>query len=231
MLCPCCGLDFDTFVVKAGKVNSLGIDYDMRPLFDEIDPLKYDAALCPICGYAALLRDFDTTSQSQRNLISEHITPRYTGIEYDSYYYSYEDAVIRYKMALLNDVVSKGKNSRKAYTCLKLSWVLRGWIEREGSGLSISEKKNLEAQEYECIQKAFEGFELANDKESFPICGMDESTFTYLLAVLAYKLEDYKKSIRYTYDILGDIKAPAKLNDMALELKLKIKEIVKNNMD
>ena len=47
--------------------------------------------------------------------------------------YSYEKAIERYKLALYNTLVKKGKNSEKAYECLKISWLYRGDVyKRQG---------------------------------------------------------------------------------------------------
>ena len=224
--CPCCSIDFDAFVVRGGKITPLGLDEDLRPLFEEMDPLKYDAVVCPICGYAALFKNFETTIPIQRKKISEAITPYFTGIDQEGYSYTYDDAIIRYKMALLCDVVGFGKNSRRAYTCMKLAWVLRGKLEYERDDLDIRDIKYTEADEYECIEKAYEGFLLAYDAEKFPICGMDEATMEYLLARLAFKLQKYDDSIRYAYKVIGKLNANSKLKDMALDLKYKIREII-----
>lgn len=40
--------------------------------------------------------------------------------------YTYDDALTRHKMALLNTVVKNGKSSERAYTCLKMAWLCRG---------------------------------------------------------------------------------------------------------
>ena len=231
MDCPCCGIDFEAFVVRGGKLTPLGIDDDLRPLFEEMDPLKYDAVICPICGYAAFLKNFDNVTPIQKKKVGETVTPYYSGITHEGYSYSYDDAILRYKMVLYNDIVGYGQNSRRAYTCLKLSWIIRGKLEFEGDDMDMRERKYLEADEYECILKAFEGFELADNKEKYPICGMDEPTFNYLLARLAFKLCKYDKAIRYAYKVIGYQGANAKIKNMALELKYQIRKIIPINDD
>ena len=143
--CPCCGIDFDALVVRAGKVTLKGHDDDLRPIYEELDPLKYDVLLCPICGYASLTKNFDTTTQVQRKKISNYITPWFTGADFDGYSYSYDTAILRYRMALLCDIIGDSKSSQRAYTCLKLAWLFRGKLEYENDNLDLSQRKHLEA--------------------------------------------------------------------------------------
>ena len=48
-----------------------------------------------------------------------------------------------------------------------------------------------EKEERSFLQNAMEGFINARQTESFPMCGMDESTVDYLIAVLATEFEKY----------------------------------------
>ena len=76
---------------------------------------------------------------------------------------TYEDALTRYKLALLNAVVRQGKNSEKAFICLKTAWLLRGMrysydIETaEGRKMALICKKD----EREYLLNALEGRFLA----------------------------------------------------------------------
>ena len=56
--CPVCDQEFKTKMVKAGKVKLMDLDSDLRPMYQHMDPLKYDAIVCPNCGFAALNRFF-----------------------------------------------------------------------------------------------------------------------------------------------------------------------------
>ena len=52
-------------------------------------------------------------------------------------------------------------------------------------------KPELLQEEREYRQSALEGFLAARQSESFPICGMDELTVDYLIAVLSMEFEHY----------------------------------------
>ena len=227
-VCPCCDENFPTLTVRAGKVKSIGQDDDLRPLYENIDPVKYDAIVCPKCGYAALSRFFAITMPTQRKKIREEITPKFKGMQCGENAYSYDEAITRYKMVLLCDIVGMGKNSRKAYTCLKLAWVIRGKLEKEGSSLDTFVKKELEEEEQDCLKKAYEGFSMAFTSESFPMCGMDEISLSYLMATLAFKLGEYRQSMQYLSTLLGNGSVSPRIKNKAIDLKEKIREQIKS---
>lgn len=58
-------------MVRTGKVRLVGADSDLRPRYMGVDSLKYDAILCPKCGYAALNRYFNFVMSSQAKNIKE----------------------------------------------------------------------------------------------------------------------------------------------------------------
>ena len=73
--------------------------------------------------------------------------------------YTYDDALTRHKMALLNTVVKNGKSSERAYTCLKMAWLCRGKREllmqgdykKEEVTELINEEKELLSNAYDAV--------------------------------------------------------------------------------
>ena len=63
--CPVCDHEFKSRMVRTGA------DSDLRPRYMGVDSLKYDAILCPKCGYAALNRYFNFVMSSQAKNIKE----------------------------------------------------------------------------------------------------------------------------------------------------------------
>ena len=56
--CPICDSNFKSLTVKQGKARMIDTDIDLKVNYRDIEPLKYDIILCPVCGYAALERYF-----------------------------------------------------------------------------------------------------------------------------------------------------------------------------
>lgn len=217
-----CEKDFRTKAVKSGKTRRLQPDRDLRPRFQYIDTLKYDVFSCPHCGYSALARDFDNIIPARAKLIREQISSKFTPQEEpEADFYTYDMAIARYKLALLNTTVKKGKESEKAYTCLKLAWILRGKADTLSEDIPEEKEAKKKCQEEEEVfyQQAYEGFSKAISEEMYPICGMDENTMDYLLACMSYHFEKYEMASKCLARVLTSSNASRRLKDMALELK------------
>lgn len=221
--CPVCDNEFKSRMVRTGKVRPGGADSDLRPKYLGMDPLKYDAILCPKCGYAALNRYFNFVMSGQAKNIKEKISATFKYQPESGKIYSYDDALMRHKMALLNTIVKGGKNSEKAYTCLKMAWLCRGKREMLLQGDYKKEKiSELVEEEKELLSNAYDGFEAAFGKEDFPMCGMDEYTMMYLLAELARRIGKNEEAKRYVSKVLVARNAQRRIKDKAFSLKEKL---------
>lgn len=222
--CPVCDQNFSSKAVRSNKAKLLGTDIDLRAKYDIIDPTKYDVVLCPWCGYAALSRFFDKVTSTQAKLIQEKISAAVHIPKHNDPIYSYQEALERYQLALANAVVKKARSSEKAYICLKSGWIARGYKESlqesgEGTPQQIAE---LEKQEEEFMLNAYKGFIEARQNEGFPMCGMDEVTVDYLLAVLATRFKKFDVASRMVASVLGSSTATPRMKDKARDLKEEI---------
>lgn len=219
--CPVCDTQFKSKTVKTGKVRLLSQDTDLRPKYTPFDALKYDAVACPKCGYAAVARFFNMMTTPQAKLIKEKISAGFKGIDNEKSTYSYEDAIERHKLALVNAVVKKARISERAYTCMRLGWLYRGMAEALPKDTPNYETtmQSLKAQENEFIKNAYEGFSAALSKEDFPICGMDENTLVYLVADLARRSGKYDIALKLLSEVITSRSAKSALKDKARDLK------------
>jgi uncharacterized protein (DUF2225 family) len=198
-----------------------GTDTDLRPRYDQLDMIKYEVIACPHCGYAALLRYFPYLIATQKKAIIEKICTSYKSRDDETEYYTYEDALERFKLALVNAIVKGAKSSEKAYICLKTAWLLRG--QAEGLDLKspdYQEKvKTIKAQEKDFLKNALEGFMTARQTEEYPMCGMDEATIDYLIASMAIEFEQYEVTSRLLSSILTSSTANPRMKDKARDLR------------
>ena len=228
MECPVCGQNFVTKIMKTGKNKLIGTDMDLRPRYEGIDAVKYDVILCTKCGYAALTRFFPSVTSGQGKMIRESISKKVHLNAYDGETYSYDEALERYKLALANAVVKHGKASEKAYICLKSAWLMRGYAEYQAEQGKKDMLKELKRAEEEYIMNAFNGFAEARKNESFPMCGMDESTIDYLLAVLALHLKKFDVAGKLITGILSS-SANSRTKEKAREVKEQLIVELKKN--
>ena len=229
--CPVCDHVFRTRLVKTGRVKRLEPDFDLRPRFAYIDTNKYDVSSCPKCGYTAINRYFSHITSGQVKLIDQGVHSKFkantlVNAEDALEAYTYEEAIEYCKLALYCTMVKRGSTSEKAYECLKLSWLYRGWREKlESEGTNDRELlSNVKAEEDAYYKQAYEGFMKAIASESFPMCGMEESTVNILLANMAFKLEKYDASSKLVSAILASRVASRSVKDRAMTLK---EEIIK----
>ena len=229
MECPICDTKFTAKVMKDSKAKLISSDIDLRQKFEGVDAVKYDAIRCN-CGYTALSRYFPTVMPTQAKAIKENICSRVKVTPSTGETYSYEEAIERYKLALACSVVKNAKASEKAYICLKSAWLLRGYQEHLAAKGELAEEKKdaLYAEEKEYLKNAFEGFVAARAAENTPIAGMDEWTVDYLLAALAYELNDFESSLKMISKIVTSNAANSRMKDKARELKESIAEKVRN---
>jgi len=219
MSCPCCYEEFTAKTVRTGKVKSMEADSDLRPRYEKVDVLKYDAIVCPKCGYASLSKYFPVVTDGQKKLIREQISKSFTGIENDMDKYTYDDAIIRHKLALFNMVVKKGRSSEKAFTCLKLAWLYRGKAEEMVQNKSQENVSEVIKEELANLKNAYEGFATAFSNEAFPICGMDQATLMYLLAEIARRLDQKDVAKRWISKVIGMRGVNRRIIDKAVDMK------------
>ncbi len=230
--CPICEKEFKARTVKIGKARLIGSDLDLRPKYEQVDLLKYDVIMCPACGYAALSRFFKYVTSPQAKNIKAAISASFKPQQEQKEIYTYDEALERYKLTLVNAIVKQAKSSEKAYICLKTAWLLRGKAEHLDKSLPDYEaqKKQCEDQENEFLRNALEGFLAARQTEGYPMCGMDEPTVDYLIAVTAMRFEQYDVSSRLITGILTSPNANPRMKDKARDIKeMLMKKIKEKN--
>ena len=220
-ICPVCDLGFTAKCVKTGKLQRQGSDTDLRPMYDFMDPLKYDVISCNFCGYSSLGRYHGRLSNNQIIALREGVKKNFKGINDNGEIYTYDEAILRHKLALICSVVKKAKNGERAYTALKTAWVIRG--KRLSNPENAPENKTLLDDEMECLKDAYDGFMLAISNEPFPIAGMDENTIKYIMSDIARKLGKFEESARLIGSVITSKATNKRLKDAALDLKELIK--------
>lgn len=221
-VCPVCSKSFQAKQVRTGKVKLNRTDTDLRPVYDKLNSIKYDAIVCPKCGYAAMSRYFNYILPKQAEAVLKHISANFQGLDaLDEPFYRYETAIDRYKLALASCVVKKAKNSEKAYTCLKLAWLLRGKSESlTGDEPDYDETiQNLHGEELELLKNACDGFCEVYEKESFPICGMDEGAFSCMLGDLCRRVGRKDEAKRWISKVLNNRAVNERIKEKAREVK------------
>lgn len=219
--CPVCYKSFKERTLRTSKARLVKTDMDLRPTFEGIEPLKYDVVQCKECGFTALTRYFVPMTVPQRKAILEKISLKFRKPVEHKTLYSYEEAVGRYKLALVNAIVKNAKASEKAYICLRAGWLARSYVEYLEEQESVNQAKidEIKRLENEFLKNAYEGFAGALESESFPMCGMDESTVDFLLANLAMRNKQYDVASKLISKLLISPNCNSRTKDKVRDLK------------
>ncbi len=232
--CVVCTKEFYVKAVKNTKLKRLQPDFDLRPRYQDIDPMKYGVYCCPCCGYSAMGQFFGHLTKGQINLVREQICVNFVrSKEEEPDIFDLETAITRYKLALYCSIVKHARNSEKAYTCLRIAWLYRDLIKELPENAQEEKAKKAEAKEAynEFYKEAFEGFQKAVASEDFPICGMDTYSMDYLLACMAFSFKQYSYASKSVQNILQSHTAERRIKDKALELKNYIVEQIRKESE
>lgn len=220
--CPVCDSTFISKTVRSGRLSSIGTDIDLRPRYEGFDVNKYDAVVCPYCGYGAMSKSFGGLTTRQMHAIQDKISANFVPqTDKKSEFYSYEEAIERHKIVLANAIVKQAKASEKAFILLKTGWMYRGQIESLDLDVPANRvmKKVYEGQEKQYLKSAAEGFETAKASEQFPIAGMDETTLDYMLAAIDILIGNYQDAEILLSHMITSSSTNKRVKDKARELK------------
>ena len=234
VVCPICDKEFLVKTVKSSKVKRMEPDADLRPNHEYVDTLKYGVAACPRCGYAAMHRNFTQLSAAQRKWIRETITANFKPTEEPKMeVYTYDYAVEKLKLALVNTIAKKGKLSEKAYICLNLAWLRRAQAELtpDDTPMNAKKKKQYEAEYEGFYRQAYDGFMKVVVTETPPFFGMDANTVDYILANMAVKYKEYDTASKLVSRLITQPNTPRRMKDKCLELKDDIVAALKNKQE
>ena len=227
-VCPVCDHEFKTLTPKSGRVRRKESDRDLRPRSVGIDTLKYNVICCPMCGYAGLTQNdwFQNILRPQKPMIRAQVTSKFDPLSVRAAYgadvrkWSYELSIALHKLSLFNSMVKNAKASEKAYNCLVLSWLHRGWGEElREHGAEEGMQAKVRAVEEDYYKKAYEGLTKAMATETPPVCGMSEHMLSYLVAVMSQKFGKLEIASKLVATILVSQTAEGKIKDRARDLK------------
>ncbi len=223
MECPVCDSKFKVLLVKTGKAKRIGQEFDLRPRHEGVDTIKYDVIACPHCGYAAMTKTFAPLSNTQIKWIREQIGENFHSADAldNKETYCYEEAIDRYKLALMSAMVKRAKLSEKAYICLKISWLHRAELKTlpEGTEEEKAYKKEAKEEMLAFYKQAYDGFMQSMSKESPPYYGMDSNTMEFMLANMAMYFKDYDKAFQMVSRLITSPNTNGRIKDKCLDLK------------
>ncbi len=126
-ICPVSGTHFQFVRVRTRAVRPMERETDFHVRYEGVNPTWYGIVVCPTCGYAAYLDDFDAMDEAARARLWGDREPRSALLARPlSGARTIEDAVLALELAMRCYEGRGASDSRRAVLQHR-----RGWLERE----------------------------------------------------------------------------------------------------
>lgn len=204
--CPVCYHPFTSKAIRLNTNKAVSSDLDLYPRYSHVNPLLYDAILCPKCGYCALNKNFSQLLPTQIQWIKEQVTSKYKKRSFGTYM-SLQDALIKHQLALICCLAKKGKFGEQGFIALHIAWLYRDLKKEE--------------QEKAFLEKAASALMKALESETFPVFHLDATTTSYIIAAIHYQLGHFDLARDYLNTIVHTAKG--QLKNRVFDLKELIK--------
>ena len=223
--CPVCGDSFEILAPVNTKLKRLEPDFDLRPRFEYIDTVKYDVISCTECGYSAMTSTFASIDTARMKLIRQEICAYFSPENpAPMNVYTYDYAIDKFKLALVNTIKKRGKMAEKAYCCLKIAWLRRAQLDamKEAGVPDKAKLAEIEEDYKNFYQQAYEGFMKAMETETPPFCGLDTITVEFMTANMAMEFGQLSVAAKIVARLLTSPGVSPRIKDKCLDLKEEI---------
>lgn len=134
-VCPISGTNFEFLRVRTRAVRPKERETDFHVRYEGVNPTWYGIVVCPVCGYAAYLDDFDVLDEAARARLSADREPRSALLANPlSGTRTLQDATLALDLAMRCYEGRDASDSRRAVLQHR-----RAWLERE-AGNAMSER-------------------------------------------------------------------------------------------
>lgn len=206
--CPVCKSIFKVMVVKVNSPRIASKDSDFFIRYNIVNPYFYDVWLCNSCGYTAMKGDFPKIKNFEKELILSNITTKWREKESPTILDA-NNAIERYKLALINATVMEKNNSTLGMILLKIAWMYR----------LLGDKAN----ETQFLLNSLEALSEAYSLEDFPMYGMQRDSLSYLLGDLNKRIGNLSEALRWYSSVITSPSSSYRVKDLARDGKDEIK--------
>lgn len=207
--CPVCEKDFEITKVRSRAVRLVRQDTDFCPYYEGVNPLYYEAVVCPHCGFASHVTAMDRINRIEKQRIREQITKKWRPRSFSGER-TWEKAMEAFKLVLLNLNVREASHAEIAKICLRIAWLYRYAGDAELEQCYLNHALNN-------YQRAYEGEDLAGDRA-------DPFTMLFIIGELCCRTGKAEESLHWFSRLIQENsdpknrgKIPGKLVDNARE--------------
>ncbi len=207
MVCPICGEEFITPRARMPKIRLHEVDTGLRPYYEGIDVVAYEAVTCPSCGYSAIFKTFEDVTEARRQEIAEFMKGKYTKREWPKVVDT-QTAIEKYLLALQCLTPKHANIGEHAYVYLKMAWLFR-----------VHTREDAKEKEAFCLQKFVECAEQTFAEVRFPVLDFEETVFLYLIGESCRRIGDFERAYKYIGKVLTDRNTSPKLKERAKDVR------------
>lgn len=181
--CPVCRKKFTTKKIRHSRLRLKERQADFLNIYEEENPIKYNIFVCPHCGFAAYEESYengikDYFAKNIKGAISSKWRVRDFGKKR-----SLDQAIVTYKLALLNGKYMDMSKLDSANLCLNIAWLYR--------------LKGNEKEEAKFIRFSRDRFRETYSSERLDGSKMTEARLTYLVGELSRQLGERKEALTW----------------------------------
>lgn len=212
--CPHCKSAFKSLKIRKNSVRVASTDTDFYPTYTENSAkgYYYNVFVCEHCGYS-FTEDFSPyfapgVQQQINEQVCAHWTPHHFNGERTPH-----QAIQAYKLAFLCGTIKLERHIILAGLSLRIAWLYR-------------ELGNT-PQEMRFTRLAYSQYEKSYSTGDYEKLNMSEMRVLYMIAELAFRLDDIDEATRYFSRIIErqSLGGDAKIVDMAKERWEKVREV------
>lgn len=122
--CKFCKKHFSTYKVRPNRYKIVEEQTDFMPVYEGLNPLLYEVAVCPHCGYAyhkSMTRTYGPFMELINELYIKELQKKITICQERTL----DDAIVSYKLAYLVSRASMEESLLMANFALKIAWLYR----------------------------------------------------------------------------------------------------------
>lgn len=188
--CLFCKKNFTTTRILSRFVRVSSHESDFKPVFSdpEVNPMLYNVAVCPHCGFSFTDRFSPYFAPGTKENIAQQITSQWNGRSFSTER-DINEAIETYKLAYLSAMLKKEKVLTLAGLTLRVAWLNRD------KGAELEEKRFL------TIARDF--YNASYSLGDFIGTQMSELKVLYLIAELSWKIGDKEEAIKSFSRVFG----------------------------
>ena len=180
--CPVCDKTFEMTKIRSKLIRLQKQDTDFCPYYEGINPLFYEAVVCPHCGFASHVTSIEIINKYEKQKVKDLISKKWITRNFNGER-TWEKALEAFKLVLLNLNCREAAQSEIAKICLRIAWLYRYAGDNE--------------LEQRYLSHALSSYEKAYQGEDLTGCKLDEFTCLFIIGELSKRTGDPEESLKW----------------------------------